>query len=30
MNESHQLAFNKIPEDTSFKKQVFANDSLGG
>ena len=30
MNESYQLPFEAISEDSSFKKQVFANDSLGG
>jgi len=30
MNESYQFPFEKLSEGTSFKKQVFANDSLGG
>ncbi len=30
MNESDQLPFEGISEGTSLKKQVFANDSLGG
>ena len=29
-NESYQLSFEAISEGTSFKQQVFANDSLGG
>ena len=30
MNESYQISFKAISECISFKKQVFANDSLGG
>ena len=30
MNESHPLPIEEMSEGTSFKKQVFANDSLGG
>jgi osmotically-inducible protein OsmY len=30
MNESYQFPFEELSEGTSFKKQVFANDSLGG
>jgi osmotically-inducible protein OsmY len=30
MNESYQLPLTEMAEDTSFKQQVFANDSLGG
>ena len=30
MNESDQFPFEELSEGTSFKKQIFANDSLGG
>ena len=30
MNEAHPLPIEEISEGTTFKKQVFANDSLGG
>jgi osmotically-inducible protein OsmY len=30
MNESNEFPFVEMPEDPSFKQQVFANDSLGG
>jgi hypothetical protein len=30
MNESQPLPFEEMSEGTSFKKQIFANDSLGG
>jgi len=30
MNGSHPLPFEEMSEGTSFKKQIFANDSLGG
>lgn len=30
MNESHQFPFEEMSEGTSFKKQVFENDSIGG
>ena len=30
MNESHPLPIEEMSEGTSFKKQIFANDSLGG